>query len=277
MNADTNRSLGRESGSTAADDTDSVSSAAQLIAAAQRIVVLTGAGISTDSRIPDYRGPNGIWTKNPAAEKSATIQNYVADPEVRIAAWRNRLDSPVWAAEPNPGHRALVGLEQRRSLHLLITQNVDGLHQLAGSNPERVVEIHGSVRQVQCLSCTYLADMQAALDRVRQGDEDPSCPECSGILKSATISFGQSLVDEDLLRAHQAAESCDLLLAVGTTLGVYPIANVVPLAKRNGATVVIVNGSATEMDELADVVVRGSISEALAAIIEPPAARKEQV
>lgn len=251
----------------AIDPEDDIRRAAELIADARRVTVLTGAGISTDSRIPDFRGPQGVWTKNPEAEKQATLQHYVADPEVRRRAWRNRLDSPVWAAEPNPGHRALLRLEERGQLHLLITQNIDGLHHAAGSDPERIVEIHGTAREVVCLDCEYRVPMQVALDRVRQGDEDPACPDCEGILKSATVSFGQSLVFEDLKRAEAAAQSCDLLLAVGTTLGVYPIAGVVPVAKSHGASVVILNGSPTEMDELADVVVRGSISEVLPRIL----------
>ncbi len=244
-------------------DDGSVEAARDLLAQAGRVVVLTGAGISTDSRIPDFRGPNGVWTKNPQAEKQATLQNYVADADVRRQSWRNRLDSPMWAAEPNPGHYALLALERDRKLDLLITQNVDGLHQDAGSRPERIVEVHGTARQVGCLECSYEAPMQEALDRVRGGEDDPHCPECGGILKSSTISFGQSLVAEDLQRAQEAAEECDLLLAVGTTLAVYPIANVVPVAKHHGARVVIVNGSPTEMDGLADVVVNGSISDIL--------------
>lgn len=237
--------------------------AAALVDSAERVVVLTGAGISTDSRIPDFRGPQGVWTKNPEAEKASTIQNYIADPEVRRRAWLGRLDSPVWAAEPNPGHLALLRLEARRKLHLLITQNIDGLHHHAGSDPDRIVEVHGSIRDVVCLGCTYREPMQVVLDRVRLGEHDPDCPDCGGILKSSTISFGQSLIVEDLERADRAARSCDLLLAVGSTLSVFPIANVVPVAKRSGAQVVIVNGGATEMDSLADVVVRGSISKVL--------------
>jgi NAD-dependent deacetylase len=239
-----------------------VARAAELVDEAERVVVLTGAGISTDSRIPDFRGPQGVWTKNPEAEKAATIRNYVADPEVRRRAWRSRLDSPMWAAEPNPGHRALVRLEQRRKLHMLITQNVDGLHHAAGSNPDRVVEVHGTAREVQCLDCDYRDPMQVALDRVRQGDDDPACLQCGGILKSATISFGQNLVAEDISRAFDAALECDLLLAVGSTLAVFPVARVVPLAKQN-APVVILNGEPTDMDDLADVVIRGSISDLL--------------
>lgn len=240
-----------------------VQAAAGLIELAERIVVLTGAGISTDSRIPDFRGPQGVWTKNPGAEKQATLQNYMSDPDVRRQSWRNRLDSPMWAAEPNKGHLALTGLETRRKLELLITQNVDGLHQLAGSNPERVVEVHGTARYVGCMTCSYSAPMQDALNRVRLGEEDPDCPDCGNIIKSATISFGQSLVPDDLDRAQAGAERCDLLLAVGSTLSVYPVANVVPVAKHHGASVVIINGSPTEMDQLGDVVVRGSISDVL--------------
>ena len=242
---------------------EAVRAAAELVEGATRIVVLTGAGISTDSRIPDFRGPQGVWTKNPGAEKQATLQNYLADPEMRRQAWRNRLDSPIWAADPNPGHYALTGLERRRKLLLLVTQNVDGLHHDAGSDPDRIVEIHGTARQVGCMSCSYQAPMQEVLDRVRQGDDDPACPLCSGILKSATISFGQNLIAADLERAQEAAETCDLVLAVGSTLSVYPIAAVVPVAKRSGARIVIVNGSPTEMDMFGDVVVKGPISTVL--------------
>lgn len=241
----------------------SIAEASSLIDAAERVAVLTGAGISTDSRIPDYRGPQGVWTKNPKAEKQATIHNYLADPEVRSKAWRTRLDSPVWGAEPNRGHLALLRLEQRRKLDLIVTQNVDGLHHDAGSDPERIVEIHGSVRDVICMSCNYRAPMREALDRVRLGEEDPACPQCQGILKSATISFGQNLVEEDLERAFVGAAECDLLLAVGSTLAVFPIARVVPIAKAAEAKIVIVNGSETEMDQIADVVVTGSISDVL--------------
>jgi NAD-dependent deacetylase len=239
-----------------------------LIDEAERVAVLTGAGISTDSRIPDFRGPQGVWTKNPGAEKQATLQNYLADSEVRQRSWLSRLDSPVWAAEPNPGHLALLRLEARRKLHLLITQNIDGLHHAAGSDPERIVEVHGNVREVVCMSgCGYLAPMPEVLDRVRQGESDPDCPRCRGILKSATISFGQNLVVEDIERSNMAAATCDLLLAVGSTLSVFPVARVVPIAKTSGARVVIVNGSPTEMDALADVVVGGSISEVLPRIL----------
>jgi NAD-dependent deacetylase len=233
------------------------------IASARRIVVLTGAGVSTDSGIPDFRGPQGVWTKNPEAEKQATLQNYIAEPEVRRRAWQSRLDSPAWTAQPNAGHQALVTLERRGRLDTLITQNVDGLHQRAGSSPDRVVEIHGTIREVVCLSCGERAPMERALARVRAGEADPPCRTCGGILKSATISFGQSLVESDLARAQEAAARCDLLLTVGTTLAVYPVAGVVPVARRAGARIVIVNAEPTAMDDLAHAVLRGPIGEIL--------------
>ena len=239
------------------------------IDASERIVVLTGAGISTDSGIPDFRGPQGVWTKNPGAEKLATLQHYVADPEIRKRAWRSRLESAAWQARPNDGHKALVTLERRGKLDTLITQNVDGLHQMAGSSPERVVQIHGTMREVTCLDCGERAPMEKALARVRAGEDDPACLSCHGVLKSATISFGQGLVAEDLARAGAAARRCDLMLAVGTKLSVWPIAGVVPTAKEAGARVVIVNAEPTEMDELADAVLQGSISSVLPRLVAP--------
>ncbi|MGQ0832702.1 MAG: SIR2 family NAD-dependent protein deacylase [Microthrixaceae bacterium] len=244
-----------------------VASARARVAQARRIVVLTGAGISTDSGIPDFRGPNGVWTRDPAAEKASHIDHYLADPEVRRRAWRSRLASPAWQAQPNAGHRALVELERTGRLLCLITQNIDGLHQAAGSDRALVVEVHGTMRDAMCLDCGDRMPMEQALARVAAGEDDPPCQRCGGILKSATISFGQALVTEDLDRAEAAARSCDLLLAVGSTLSVYPIAGVVPVAKASGAEIVIVNGEETAMDELGDVVVRGSIAEVLPRIV----------
>lgn len=245
-----------------------IDAARRLVGASSRIVVLTGAGISTDSGIPDFRGPNGLWTRSPDAEKLSSIDHYLADPEIRRRAWLGRLDHPAWTSDPNAGHAAIVRLDDLGRLHLLITQNVDGLHHESGLDPDRIVEIHGSIREVECLSCGFRGPMQQTLDRVRSGEADPPCLMCGdGILKSATISFGQGLVAADLDRAFDAAQRCDLLVAVGTNLSVFPIANVVPLAARAGAPIVIVNGSPTEMDELATVVVRGSISEVLPRIV----------
>lgn len=233
---------------------------------ARRIVVLTGAGISTDSGIPDFRGPQGVWTRNPAAEKLATIQNYLADPEIRKAAWRGRLEHSAWTAKPNAGHRALVELERRGKLHALITQNVDELHQIAGNAPDKVIEVHGTIRRVMCWRCGERTPMPETLARVRAGEADPACLRCGGILKSDTISFGQALVPEVIDRAMRVAGEADLLLAVGSTLQVYPVAGAVPLAHEAGSKIVIVNLEPTGMDHLADAVLTAPISEVLPAV-----------
>jgi NAD-dependent deacetylase len=237
------------------------------LADAESVAVLTGAGVSTDSGIPDFRGPKGLWTRNPEAEKMATLEIYVADPEVRKRSWLWRLETEESKTEPNRGHLALVDLERAGCLSTLVTQNVDGLHQAAGSDPARVVEIHGTLQEVECLDCGERAPMQRALDRVIAGEEDPACRSCGGILKSATISFGQGLVARDLQRAEHAARDCDLLLAIGSTLAVYPIAAMVPIAKQNGARIAILNGEPTEMDSIADTLLGGSISEILPQLV----------
>jgi NAD-dependent deacetylase len=242
---------------------DGLDRVADWVRAASRIVALTGAGISTESGIPDFRGPQGVWTKNPKAEKLSNIHYYMSDPEVRRLSWQSRLEHPAWQATPNSGHRALVDLERAGKLRALITQNIDGLHQIAGNSPDVVVEVHGTMRDVTCMRCAWRGPMTPILDRVRAGEADPPCEQCGGILKSATISFGQPLVPEVMHRAMQAAEDADLLLAVGTSLQVYPIASVVPSAKAAGARVVIVNGEPTAFDELADAVLRAPIGEAL--------------
>jgi len=239
------------------------------IAQASRVVVLTGAGISTDSGIPDFRGPQGVWTKNPAAEAQSTLQTYLADPRVRQAAWRTRMASPMWSARPNRGHLALVALERRGKLHALITQNIDELHQIAGNSPDRTIEVHGTMRRAMCWSCGARQPMEDALARVRAGEDDPACRRCGGILKSDTISFGQALVPAVIDRAMQAAAEADLMLAIGSTLQVYPAAGVVPVAKESGARVVIVNDQATPFDAIADAVLRGPIGEVLPAICAP--------
>jgi NAD-dependent deacetylase len=232
------------------------------------VVVLTGAGISTESGIPDFRGPNGVWTKNPAAEKTASIEHYVADPAVRAQAWQNRLKSEIWSAEPNSGHRALAELEQRTRVDALLTQNIDGLHHAAGSTPEIVVELHGNVREAKCLDCGWRGPMAETLDRVRAGEADPRCTACGGILKSATISFGESLVAADLERAQRCALGSDVFLAVGTSLGVYPAAALPEIAVRQGARLVVMNAEATPFDPVADAVVRTPLGIALPALVE---------
>jgi len=234
---------------------------------AQRVVALTGAGISTDSGIPDFRGPQGLWTKNPLAEKMSNIHYYLADAEVRKASWQNRLSSPAWHARPNPGHLALVELEKRRKLHALITQNIDELHQIAGNSPERVIEVHGTMRRFMCWGCGMRGPMQLVLERVRAGEADPQCRDCGGILKSDTISFGQQLVPEVIEQAMRAAGEADFFIAIGTSLQVYPVAGAVDLARSAGARIVIVNAQPTPFDELADAVFNQPISEILPATL----------
>jgi len=247
--------------------TELVDAAREVVRAAERIVVLTGAGISTDSGIQDFRGPNGLWTKNPEAEKAATIQNYLADGAVRARAWQSRLSAPAFDAEPNDGHRAIVELEHRGQLRAVVTQNVDGLHQKAGNDPDRVIEVHGTIWFSRCWDCQDRRPMAETLERVRSGETDPPCLVCGGIVKSDTISFGQSLVPEVIDRAMQVSEECDVMLAVGSTLSVYPAANCVPIAKGAGAQVIIVNGEETAMDRHADWLLTGRIGDILPALV----------
>jgi len=247
---------------------DDLETIAGWVRGAERIVVLTGAGISTESGIPDFRGPQGVWTKNPEAEKTATLQYYVSDPEVRVQAWKNRVASSFFDAEPNAGHRALAELSRAPGFHTLVTQNIDGLHQKAGTPPEVVVEIHGTVHDAKCLGCDWRGPMHETLDRVRAGEEDPECLHCGGILKSATISFGENLVVADLERSQQAAAAADLFLAIGSSLGVYPAAGLPEIALGAGARLVVMNAQETPFDRYADAVVRDQLGDVLPEMVE---------
>jgi NAD-dependent deacetylase len=226
-------------------------SVASWISDARQIVVLTGAGISTESGIPDFRGPQGVWTKNPGAEKTANLQYYMSDQDIRKRSWQNRLSSEMWRAEPNSGHRALADLERKAALHTLVTQNIDRLHHKAGTSPERVIEIHGNAHEVKCMSCTFRGPMDETLERVRAGEDDPRCLGCGGILKSATISFGENLVPADLERAQLAAQGSDVFLAIGTSLTVYPAAALPEIALNAGARLVVMNAQDTPFDGVA--------------------------
>jgi NAD-dependent deacetylase len=236
------------------------------LTSAERVTVLTGAGISTDSGIPDYRGPNGVWTRDPDAEKLVTLSYYVADPDIRRRAWLMRRDTAP-GARPNAGHHALVDLEEQGRLRALVTQNVDGLHQAAGSSPELVLELHGTVHAVACLACGDRTTMEQALARVDAGEPDPACLRCGGILKSATISFGQVLDPAVVEAAAEAATDCDVFLAVGTSLTVHPAAGLTDLAAGAGARVVVVNAQPTPYDDIADLVVREPIGTALPRLV----------
>ena len=234
---------------------------------ASRTVILTGAGVSTESGIPDFRGPDGIWTRDPRAERLSNIGYYLADPEIRREAWQRRLVHPGWGAQPNAAHRALAQLDAAGRLTLLVTQNIDGLHLAAGSSPERTIEIHGSTRDSICLTCGDRRPMSETLDRVRGGEPDPPCLRCGGILKSATVSFGQNLNADDLARAEVAADEADLFLAVGTSLTVYPVARLPEQAVAAGARLVIVNDQPTPLDPVASAVLRGRVGAVLPALV----------
>ena len=238
-----------------------------LLAGATRVTVLTGAGISTESGIPDFRGPQGLWTRNPKAELTSTLQHYLNDDEVRRLAWAGRVNSPAWSAEPNDGHRALVDLEASGRLDTLVTQNIDGLHAKAGTSPERIVEVHGTIRTARCWNCGRGGDMEPFLDRVRAGEDDPRLQR----LRRDHQERHDPVRRTARPRGHRPCDAGrpfgDVLLAVGTTLSVYPVAGMVPTAVRAGAAVIIVNGSATDLDDLADVVVRATIGDVLPALV----------
>lgn len=256
--------------------TERLDEVADWVAAADRVVALTGAGISTDSGIPDFRGPQGLWTRDPEAERLATLDAWVSEPQLRRDAWRFRLGLRDVEFTPNAGHRAVADLGRHERMDLLVTQNIDGLHQQAGSPASRIVEVHGNGREVVCLDCERRWPMEEILDRVADGDPDPRCERCGGMVKAATISFGQPLVERDLVRAQAAAESCDVFLALGTTLAVYPVAWLPILAKRQGARLVIVNGEPTEQDDVADAVVLGPLGRILPGLVDRVRSRLPQ-
>jgi NAD-dependent deacetylase len=231
------------------------------------VAVLTGAGISTDSGIPDFRGPSGIWTRDPAAEKMSTYQVYVSDPAVRQRSWQTRLSHPAWTAQPNAAHLALARLAASPIDATVITQNIDGLHQQAGMPADRVLELHGTMYAVVCVNCEERTPMSDALARVRAGEVDPPCAGCGGILKSATVMFGQQLDVTVLGRAAAAAGAADLFLAIGSTLTVEPAASLCAVAADAGARLVIVNRDPTPYDRLATAVISQPIGEVVPKIV----------
>ncbi|MFF1489068.1 Sir2 family NAD-dependent protein deacetylase [Streptomyces sp. NPDC058319] len=231
------------------------------------VALLSGAGISTDSGIPDYRGPNGVWRKDPEAEKLVTYTYYMGDPEIRRRSWQLRRKNRALTAEPNAAHRAVAELERAGVPVRVITQNVDGLHQLAGMPARKVLELHGSVRSVVCTRCHARGSMADALARVEAGEDDPPCRECGGILKSATVMFGERLDPVVLGEAVAITKACQVFIAVGTSLQVQPAAGLAALAAEHGARLVIVNAEPTPYDGVADEVIREPIGTALPALL----------
>ncbi|MFJ8535353.1 SIR2 family NAD-dependent protein deacylase [Streptomyces sp. NPDC093591] len=227
------------------------------------VAILSGAGISTDSGIPDYRGPNGLWRRDPEAEKLVTYEYYMGDPEIRRRSWQMRRQNRTLKAEPNAAHLAVAELERSGVPVRVITQNVDGLHQLAGMPARKVLELHGSARSVLCTKCHAGGPMEDALARVEAGEEDPACLECGGILKSATVMFGERLDPVVLGEAVAITKACQVFIAVGSSLQVQPAAGLAGVAADHGARLIIVNAEATPYDDRADDVVRGPIGTAL--------------
>jgi NAD-dependent deacetylase len=228
------------------------------------VAILTGAGISTDSGIPDYRGPRGLWTRHPEYEKLATIEYYMTDPEIRRRSWQMRRETYALDPQPNAAHLAIAELDRSGAVALrVITQNTDGLHQQAGLPARKVLELHGTSRSVVCTACGARTAVEDAFARLDAGEPDPPCLECEGILKTATVMFGENLSPSVLSEAASIARACTVLFAVGTTLQVYPAAGLVALAADNGARLVIVNAEPTPYDAVADEVVREPIGESL--------------
>ncbi|MFG2637657.1 NAD-dependent deacetylase [Streptomyces sp. NPDC048362] len=227
------------------------------------VAVLSGAGISTDSGIPDYRGPNGLWRRDPEAEKLVTYEFYMSDPEIRRRSWQMRRANRALCAGPNAAHRAVAELERSGTPVRVITQNVDGLHQLAGMPAHKVLELHGSARDVVCTGCGERGPMEDALARVDAGEPDPACLVCGGVLKSATVMFGERLDPVVLGEALAISKACTVFVAVGSSLQVHPAAGLADVAADYGARLVIVNAEPTPYDARADEVVREPIGTAL--------------
>lgn len=243
----------------------SIENAKAWIQESNKIVGFSGAGISTESGIPDFRSPNGIWAKN----RTVYFQDFVENEEDRIEYWRQK--SEMWPemrqARPNAGHDFFVTLHQKKKLLGMITQNIEGLHQGAGLPNETVIELHGTMREVSCLSCGDRLPMDEACERIRKGDDAPECNRCGGFLKPATVSFGQSLAEEDLLNAARLCEQCELFIAVGSSLVVQPAASFPDMAKQNGAMLVIINRTETPLDAVADLVIYDEIGRTLASLL----------
>lgn len=248
-------------------DPEGFARATELLTSAQRITVLTGAGVSTDSGIPDFRGPQGLWTTDPGAQAMSDIDTYMGDIDVRRRAWLSRRADQVWKARPNAAHRALAALATSGRLHALITQNIDGLHQRAGVSEEEVIEVHGTMLRVMCMACGLRTPSAVVLNRLDE-EPDPRCVSCGGIQKSDTISFGQRLDPEVIERAAQAARECDVFVTVGTSLTVHPVAGLCDVAMMSRAALVVINAEPTPYDDYASAALHDPIGEVVPALVE---------
>jgi NAD-dependent deacetylase len=238
---------------------------AKLISRARRAVVFTGAGISTESGIPDFRSPGGYWSKN----RVIYFDEFLRSREARVEAWTRIFDgrASIRAATPNAGHRAVAKLVEQGKVSDVITQNIDGLHQKGGVPAEKVIEVHGNATFAKCLDCGLRHEFEDLEGPFKETGEPPVCRSCGGIVKSATISFGQPMPEDEMERAADAVLACDLILAIGSSLVVYPAAGLPIAAKRNGAKFVILNRDPTELDHMADLVVNAEIGATLSRVV----------
>lgn len=229
----------------------------RLIGEAKRIVAFTGAGISTESGIPDFRSPGGIWTKYQPIE----FQDFLASEEMRRESWRRKFatDETMRKAEPNAGHRALARLVEQGKMLAVITQNIDGLHQASGIPDDKVIELHGNSTYAACLDCRRRHELDWVRQIFAQSETLPKCMACGGILKTATISFGQAMPEDAMMRAHDITRQADLMITLGSSLVVYPAAGFPIMAKRLGAKYVIINRDPTDQDDIADLVIHAEI------------------
>ena len=244
---------------------DAIAQLANLIADAESLVAFTGAGISTESGIPDFRSPGGIWNRY----KPIDYQSFMASDEAKREYWRRGRNTyaVIREARPNAAHLALVELERRGKLDLLITQNIDGLHEAAGSSAERTIELHGTAHKVFCMSCGTEESRDAIGARLDAGEEIPACRICGGVLRAATVAFGESLPQEPLRRAAEAARRADLFLIIGSSLVVYPAAQLPQMAASAGAYVAILNQTPTPLDDIAQLILRGSAAEVMGRVM----------
>jgi NAD-dependent deacetylase len=238
-----------------------------------RVAVLTGAGISTASGIPDYRGPDGVWTRDPAAAAAFTIDTFLRDPDTRIRFWQTYVDHPAWQAQPNDAHKALARLDRAGVAVRVLTQNIDGLHQAAGVPARKVIELHGTMWTTGCTRCRATMPTEQVRSRVAAGERDPHCTDCGGVLKLGTVLFGERLDPKTVGQAVAIASATPLLLAVGSSLIVEPVAQLCRLAVDRGARLVIINRDPTPYDDLAAEVIRADIVDALPTLLDQLATR----
>jgi NAD-dependent deacetylase len=237
-----------------------------LIGSSRRMVIFTGAGISTESGIPDFRSPGGIWSRM----QPIPYADYLADPQARRLSWQRRLEmEETWRqVQPNDGHRAVAELVARGKASHVITQNIDGLHQISGVPDGQVIELHGTTRRAACLACGARAEINTVLVHFDTHGQAPDCASCGGLIKTATISFGQPMPEPEMARAEAATLACDLMLVLGSSLTVYPAAGFPLLARRKGAPVAILNRGQTPQDDIADLAIRAEIGPTMRAVID---------